>query len=82
MKFKFDYMVFIGFILALIFLHNAIVYGSGLGAAIIGEWMAIIALFALGIWAMIVKSPAPKIEPAHHEAIKHETSSDEKKIEG
>ena len=81
MKFKFDAMVAIGFVLALIFLHNAIVYGSGLGAAVIGEYLAVVGLFALGIWAMIVKEPK-NVHPAETDVKHGPVHLNEKKIEG
>lgn len=81
MKFKFDSMVAIGFILALIFLHNAIVYGGGLEVAVIGEYLAIIGLFALGIWAMIVKDPKV-VHPAETDVKHGPAHVNEKKIEG
>ncbi len=81
MKFKFDYMVAIGFILALIFMHNAIVYGGGLGIAVVGEWLAIVGLFALGIWAMIVKD-VKQVHPAETDVKHGPVHLNEKKIEG
>lgn len=84
MKFKFDPIVAVGFGMALVLLHNALLYGgdilaaSGIVAAA-AEWVAIIALFGLGIWAMMDKTN-PKILPAHHEAVKG--IPQEKRIEG
>ncbi len=83
MKFKFDAIVAVGFVMGLVLLHNIILYGGDIAResgilAIGGEVAATIALFGLGLWAMIVRSPAPKIIPAHHEATKHA----EKNIEG
>ena len=79
MKFKFDPIAAVGFAMGLILLHNVILYGSDITResgiiAIGGEVAATIALFGLGIWAMMDKTHAPKIEPAHHEAAKHGTA--------
>ena len=84
MKFKFDAIAVIGIVMGLVLLQNAILYGGDIAAAsgyiaAAGEWIAIIALFGLGIWAMIERSPAPKIQPVHHQTFNHHP---EKKIEG